>query len=243
MTGFLLHGKRAAASWAVNTSCTGSSLREAAGRVAGFAFFLCALGAVAQPTGIISGVVLDATTRAPLPGAVVTARSPSLLGEQTAITDETGAFEMTMLAPGTYALAVQHEGFAPFSPDGIVVRDRRLRIRLQLMPEEHGASAQPVAGSIAEFDEATMTRPTMISGPEPEYTQEAIERSVHGPMTLKCVVTADGVVRKCQVLKGLPFMNGAVLEALGRRRYHPATARGKPVDVYYTFNLRLTLPQ
>jgi TonB family protein len=227
----------------VNTPCTHSGSRRIAGHAVGFAFFFFALGALAQPTGILSGVVLDATTRVPLPGAQVTARSPSLLGEQTAITDESGAFEMTMLAPGTYALSVQHDGFVPFSPDGVVVRDRRLRVRLQLMPEEHAGSAeQPVAGSIQEFDEATMTRPAMISGPEPEYTQEAIERGVHGPMTVKCHLTADGVVRRCQVLKGLPFMNGAVLEALGHRRYRPATSRGKPVDVYYTINLRLTLP-
>jgi hypothetical protein len=45
------------------------------------------------------------------------------------------------------------------------------------------------------------------------------------------------------VLKGLPFMSKAVLEALEQRRYRPAMSRGKPVDVYYTFNVRLALPQ
>ena len=37
-------------------------------------------------------------------------------------------------------------------------------------------------------------------------------------------------------------MNASVVEALQRRRYEPATVQGKPVDVYYTFNLRLALP-
>jgi TonB family protein len=215
-------------------------LRRVLARAAALVFLLT-FGAAAQPAGIISGIVVDATTRAPLSDAVVTARSPALLGEQTAVTDESGLFEMTMLSPGTYALSLQHSGYAPFAPEGIVVRDRRVRVRVRLVRE--GGSVDSASASIVEFDEATMTRPALISGPEPEYTQEAIERAVHGPMTVKCVVGADGTVRKCRVLKGLPFMNDAVVDALSQRRYKPATARGRPVDVYYTFNLRLTLPQ
>ena len=226
----------------MNASWTRVWSRYVAANAAGFVL-LFATAAMAQPTGIISGVVLDATTRAPLPGTLVTARSSALLGEQSAVTDESGVFEMTMLAPGTYSLAVQHEGFAPFSPDGIVIRDRRLRVRLQLMPDQHSATAEQGSASVLEFDDAKMVAPTLISGPEPEYTPQAIERGVEGLMTVKCVVGADGAVRKCRVLKGLPFMNTAVLEALAQRRYRPATAQGRPVDVYYTFNLRLALPQ
>ena len=59
---------------------------------------------------------------------------------------------------------------------------------------------------------------------------------------LKNVVTAEGQVRTCKVVKGLPFMNTAVIGALERRKYKPAAAHGKPVDVYYTFNIRLKLP-
>lgn len=186
---------------------------------------------------------MDATSRAPLTGAVVTARSPVLLGEQSAVTDETGAFEMTMLTPGTYSLAVRHEGFLPFAPQGLVVHDRRVRVRLQLIPERNPDVDEASPAAPLEFDDATMTRPAMISGPEPEYTQEAIERRAQGQMTVKCVVGVDGGVHDCRVLKGVPFMSKAVLEALEQRRYHPAMARGKPVDVYYTFKVRLTLPQ
>jgi TonB family protein len=213
-----------------------------AGSVA-IALLLFATRAAAQPAGIISGVVVDATSRAPLSGAVVIARSPVLLGEQSAVTDETGAFEMTMLSPGTYALAVQHEGFLLFQPQGLVVHDHRVRVRLQLMPEAQPVEEAAAPPSPVEFDEATMTKPAMISGPEPEYTQEAIERRVQGQMTVKCVIGADGGVHACHVLKGLPFMSKAVLEAIEQRHYRPATARGKPVDVYYTFNVRLMLPQ
>ena len=205
------------------------------------AVLVLAAPAGAQPSGIISGLVLDATTQAPLAGAVITARGPALIGEQTAVTDDAGAFEITMLPPGTYALAVQHDGFLPFSPEGLVVKSRRMKVRLLLMPEPHPPPPPPAPVAV-EFDEATMRGPAMISGPDPEYTQEAVERGVQGRMTVRCVVAHDGSVRGCRVLKGLPFMNASVVEALQRRRYEPATVQGKPVDVYYTFNLRLALP-
>jgi TonB family protein len=216
--------------------------RRVAARLLGLVLLALAGSAAAQPAGIISGVVLDATTQAPLAGAVIAARSPALLGEQSTVTDDAGAFEMTMLPPGSYALAVQHEGFLPVSTEGLAVRGRRLKIRLQLVPEPR-PPAPPPAPVALEFDAASMVGPAMISGPEPEYTQEAVERGVQGQMTVRCVIAHDGSVRNCRVIKGLPFMNASVLDALQRRRYQPATAQGKPVDVFYTFNLRLALPR
>jgi protein TonB len=82
----------------------------------------------------------------------------------------------------------------------------------------------------------------MISGSPPEYTAQAIERGVEGSMQVRCVITAGGLVRGCKVTKGLPFMNIAVVDALEKRKYAPALAQGKPVDVYYTFSIRLKLP-
>src|SRR5712671_5007122 len=145
----------------------------------GLALLALAGSASGQPAGVISGVVLDATTQAPLAGAVIAARSPALLGEQSAVTDDAGAFEMTMLPPGSYALAVQHDGFLPVSTEGLAVRGRRIKVRLQLVPEPRPAPPPP-APVAQEFDPASMVGPAMISGPEPEYTQEAIERGVQG---------------------------------------------------------------
>src|SRR5207302_4038555 len=68
--------------------------------------------------------------------AVVIAQSPALQGEQTAVTDATGAFEITLLPAGSYALSVQREGFQPFTQQGLTVRlDRTIKIRLSLIPE------------------------------------------------------------------------------------------------------------
>jgi len=50
-------------------------------------------------------------------------------------------------------------------------------------------------------------------------------------------------VRNCRVLKSLPFMDRAVVEALEHRRYTPALLRGQPIEVDYTFKIKLTLPR
>jgi TonB family protein len=195
--------------------------------------------AFAETTGSLQGVVVDAATQSPLADAVVVARGTSLVGEQSVTTDEAGAFEMTMLPPGTYMLVVRRDGFHPYAPEGLVLKGRRVRIRLALMPAL--APAAPVESAV-EFNDS-MTAPVMISGPAPEYTPQAVDRGVEGTMVVRCVVTTVGVVRNCKVLKGLPYMNEAVISALLQRKYRPALSQGKPLDVYYTFNLRLKLPQ
>jgi len=94
-----------------------------------------------------------------------------------------------------------------------------------------------------EFNAATMTRPVFVSGPELTYTQRALEREVEGLMVVKCVLTVEGVVRDCRVLKGLPHMDSAVVDALEHRRYRPAMQNGKPVEVNYVFKVSLKVPR
>ncbi len=194
--------------------------------------------------GGLSGTVVDATTQAPLADAQVTARSPALLGEQTVTTDQDGNFEMTLLPAGSYDLLVKHDGFQPFAPGGLVLKGHRVRIRLALLPTPAAPPPPPpVVENALEFNERTMSPPSMISGPDIEYSEEALDRGIEGTMQVRCVVTVAGAVRRCRVLKGLAYMDQAVLGALEARKYRPATAQGKPVDVFYTFSIRLKLPQ
>jgi TonB family protein len=201
--------------------------------------------AIAQGNAsVLAGMVVDATTQDPIADAVVVARSPTLAGEQSVVTDGSGAFEITLLSPGTYSLAVKRDGFQPYSPDGLLLKAGRTRVRIAVLPVPvpvRVPAPEPIAESAVEFNQG-MTAPTMISGPAPEYTPEAIERGVEGNMQVRCVVTTEGQVRGCKVMKGLAFMNGAVVDALQKRKYKPAVAQGKAIDVYYNFNIRLKLP-
>ncbi|MBZ4370834.1 energy transducer TonB [Corallococcus sp. AS-1-6] len=88
-----------------------------------------------------------------------------------------------------------------------------------------------------------MTPPRMLSGSQFSYTREAALAGVEGMVIAKCVITSEGHVRDCRIIKGLPFMDDAVLESLYSRRYQPLTFQGRPVNVSYTFNIRLKMPR
>jgi len=108
--------------------------------------------------------------------------------------------------------------------------------------EGYGRGEAPQQVTSRKFDNS-MTPPVLVSGPKLEYTQQALEREVEGVMVVECVVAVDGAVHGCRVLRSLPFMDRAVVENLERRRYKPATLGGKPLDVQYTFTIRLRLPE
>ncbi|HEX5752407.1 MAG TPA: energy transducer TonB [Archangium sp.] len=90
---------------------------------------------------------------------------------------------------------------------------------------------------------AGMTRPEKMSGPAPQYTREALEARVQGLMIVKCVITTEGAIERCRIIKPLPHMEQAVLDSLYAQRYKPVTFQGRPVQVDYTFNIRLSLPR
>jgi serine/threonine-protein kinase len=114
-----------------------------------------------------------------------------------------------------------------------------------------GAAAPPpaaaelgAAASVAriELDE-TKLQLTKISGPDPQYTPQALDHEVEGVMLVKCVITLEGAVQDCRVIKGLPFMDRAVVYALQARKYRPYVLDGQPVEIDYTFKIKLTLPR
>jgi len=131
-------------------------------------------------------------------------------------------------------------------------RPRRMRAQSQTPPRSlvGGVVGGVVGGQIGgqipigpvEFND-TMTPPQVLSGPNPEYTAQALEHEVEGLMIVKCVVTTQGAVHDCRVLKSLPFMDKSVIEALTHRRYSPALLHGQPIEVDYTFKIKLSLPQ
>jgi len=88
-----------------------------------------------------------------------------------------------------------------------------------------------------------MTRPEPLVAPKIEYTREALAARVQGLMIVKCVITTEGKLERCRIIKPLAHMEQAVLDALYSARYKPVTFQGRPVAVDYVFNLRLQMPR
>ncbi len=92
-------------------------------RFAPIALFLIATasGAAAQEQrGSIEGIVKDSSGGV-LPGVTIEARSPSLVGTATSVTDAEGLYRFPALAPGVYAITGTLQGFNPGKAENVVL--------------------------------------------------------------------------------------------------------------------------
>lgn len=77
------------------------------------------------------------------------------------------------------------------------------------------------------------TRARVLSKPEPSYTNDARALRVTGTVVLRCVFTAEGVVKHLIVVRGLPA--GLTEQSIGaarRIKFLPAMKDGRSVSTY-----------
>lgn len=173
----------------------------------------------------LSGRVLD-EQGAPVDSAEVVATAPDGQRFVTA-TESDGRFAFFKLAPGDYNLLTQKEGYDPASSGNRVVRD---------------GVDRAVVLSLRKHRDQQMTPPSFIFGPTPEYTDEAYRHRAQGTVAAKCMISVEGKVTQCRILRSVEYMDAAVVKALEARRYKAALIDGKPVEVTYTFKINLYLP-
>jgi protein TonB len=87
-----------------------------------------------------------------------------------------------------------------------------------------------------------MTRPRLLAGRQPAYTTQALAARVEGKLIIRCVITERGDARDCRIVKPLPLLDRAAVQALVESRFAPATFRGQSVAVNYLFTFDFELP-
>ncbi len=88
-----------------------------------------------------------------------------------------------------------------------------------------------------------MSEPRKLWGPLPELPPEAREQRVGGLGLARCTITFEGRVKDCCIMKSLPLVDAPFLRSLLRSRYTPGLSEGQPIQLRYTFTLRLTPPR
>lgn len=128
--------------------------------------------------------------------------------------------EIPDLEPTDIDLAIFGIPDAPPTPNGVgVVKDFE------------GDALQVGAGS-------GVGKPVAIYKPQPVYTEEARQRRIQGVVILSGIVDEEGLVRNLEVIKGLPFgLDRKAVEAVKTWRFEPSTKDGKPVAVYFHFQV------
>ena len=131
------------------------------------------LPALAQGVGAIGGIVRD-DSGAVLPGATVTLSAPGLIGgNQTTVTNGTGAYEFTRLVPATYSVKAELQGFRSVVQESILVNaDQTSRADLSLavgnVEETITVSGQsPLLDTTSALNQAVMTRDVLDALPMP----------------------------------------------------------------------------
>jgi periplasmic protein TonB len=87
-----------------------------------------------------------------------------------------------------------------------------------------------------------MNRPVWLSNPAPIWSREAAAIRVTGTALVKCVITVQGTLQNCKIIKGLPHMDPEILAALKEWRATPVMFQGRPVSVEYVIPVKVVAP-
>ena len=86
--------------------------------------------------------------------------------------------------------------------------------------------------------------PRLLREVKPQYTADAMRAKIQGTAVLDCVVTAEGGVGECQIVRSLDSSFGLdqkAVEAARQWRFVPGKRLGQPVPVLVTIELTFTL--
>lgn len=83
--------------------------------------------------------------------------------------------------------------------------------------------------------------PRRVFSVAPVYPSLARQAHVQGTVVVQAVIGVDGAVRDAQIVRSLPLLDQAALDALKQWRYEPTTLNGVPVAVIMTVSVRFTL--
>jgi protein TonB len=83
--------------------------------------------------------------------------------------------------------------------------------------------------------------PRKIVDATPVYPTLALSVKVEGAVILEAVINERGVVERLKVLKSVPLLDAAAIDAVSRWRYTPTLLNGTPVSVLMTITINFTL--
>jgi protein TonB len=83
--------------------------------------------------------------------------------------------------------------------------------------------------------------PRKVRHVNPAYPDVAKQARVQGVIVLECLITAEGDVGRVTVLRGIPLLSQAAIDAVRQWRYAPTVVEGRPVPVILTVTVNFRL--
>jgi protein TonB len=83
--------------------------------------------------------------------------------------------------------------------------------------------------------------PTKVKDAKPVYPAIAQSARVQGVVIIEATIGPDGTVRDAKVLRSIPLLDQAALDAVKQWQYTPTLLNGVPVPVIMTVTVNFTL--
>jgi protein TonB len=81
---------------------------------------------------------------------------------------------------------------------------------------------------------AALRAPRKIHDVTPVYPEAARQSNVQGIVVLEATIGPDGSVQHARVLRSIPLLDEAAIEAVRQWRFEPSQVNGQPVPVIMT---------
>ena len=141
--------------------------------------------------------------------------------------------------------------------DGLIAEADALRNRAMALSKARGGSgagtsaAGPPPPPPPEFGTVdgvapvrvggNVKTPTKIADVRPVYPQEALNAGVSGVVILEALIDLEGNVRSARVLRSIPMLDQAAVDAVKGWRFAPMLLNGAPVPVVMTVTVNFTV--
>lgn len=103
------------------------------------------------------------------------------------------------------------------------------------VPSRQMSSRPPIRVS------GNMAPPTKLVSVNPTYPQEAKDAKVTGVVIVDATIDADGSVSKVDVVRSIPLLDEAAVDAVRQWKFSPTLLNGEPVPVIVTITVNFTL--
>ena len=150
-------------------------------------------------------------------------------GELVGATPSDGELRVSVLA-GDINVVVKKAGYL----DAAVVtktvekgQEASIEVTLEMIPLRVGGNIKP---------------PTKLKHVEPKYPSDARAARRQGIVILEVTIAVDGTVKDAKLLRPIPMLNDAAIEAARQWVFAPTLLNGIPVPVILTATVQFTLP-
>ncbi len=112
----------------------------------------------------------------------------------------------------------------------------------RLNSEENGTLTSGESDAVVSFENLTV-KPSLIHKVEPRYPEKARKAGIEGMVVLKVLVDTSGNIETTEIVKSIPQLDEAAVEAASQFKFKPGQVDQKAVRTWMTipFNFRLKL--